>query len=135
MHDDDSLQKLRDGQHIVVFTIILSIAAIVLTVVLPKTGDTKDLQGFLRMVVPILAAIISIFGVLKISAGLGYGFFTRLLIFISLFIPIVSLIVLLVLNGKATKALRAAGYKVGLFGAQGRSRASTPRARYLQIPK
>jgi hypothetical protein len=34
-----------------------------------------------------------------------------------MFVPLVGLIVLLVLNSKATAKLRAAGYRVGLLGA------------------
>jgi hypothetical protein len=34
-----------------------------------------------------------------------------------MFVPLVNLIVLLVVSGRATRALRGAGYRVGLLGA------------------
>lgn len=38
-------------------------------------------------------------------------------LYAGLIIPLIGLITLLILNSKATAALRAAGYKVGLLGA------------------
>jgi len=41
----------------------------------------------------------------------------KIVIGVCMFIPLVSLITLLLLNSRATTALRAAGYRVGLLGA------------------
>jgi hypothetical protein len=53
-----------------------------------------------------------------LGAGLGYGVLTRIVLVIMLFVPLVNLVVLLALTTSGTTALKASGYKVGLFGAR-----------------
>jgi len=73
--------------------------------------------GILNIIALLTGVVLAIVGVVRLSSGLGYGIAARILIIISMFIPLVSLLVLLMLSSKATAVLRSAGYKVGLLGA------------------
>jgi hypothetical protein len=53
-----------------------------------------------------------------LMAALQRPIVSRILAAISQFIPLVGLIVLLVVNQRATRTLREAGYHVGLMGAR-----------------
>lgn len=64
----------------------------------------------------VFAAVSSIIGLVLLLWGFHYSPIMICCIFILLLIPIINLITLLVLNAKATKTLRKAGYKVGFFG-------------------
>jgi hypothetical protein len=55
-----------------------------------------------------------VISVLRLAKALGMS---QVLYAILMFVPCVSLIVLLMLNGKATAQLKQAGIKVGLMGA------------------
>jgi hypothetical protein len=68
-----------------------------------------------------------LFAVLRVARSLAYSTAEKVLLFIGMFIPLVNLITLLALNGKATYRLRDAGVRVGFFGAD-LSRMSGPEA-------
>ena len=57
--------------------------------------------------------------VLHLAAKLGTGLLSRVLMIIGMFLPLIPVIVLVSMNGRATKTLRAAGVRVGLLGVPG----------------
>jgi hypothetical protein len=61
--------------------------------------------------------VLSILGLFAMASALRFSTGAKVLLAIAMLIPLVNLIVMLVLNAKATKALRAGGYTVGLLGA------------------
>jgi len=95
------------GQRLVIYAILMQVAGVGLTKVLGPWADLIVL-GALGM---------SLFGVFRVSTGLGYSTVSKVLIIVLMFVPIVSLITLAIVNSKATTALRASGYRVGLLGA------------------
>jgi hypothetical protein len=114
--NSDSVEKVRIGQRWILFAILLNIALVGLAFI-PKNDALIAVFGVLSIVLIIASLILSLLGVLRLSAGLGYRLPARILIVILMFVPLVSLLVLLMLNSKATAVLRAAGYKVGVLGA------------------
>jgi hypothetical protein len=70
----------------------------------------------LLLLLALAVIIMSIVGILKLLSGLGYGITEKVLQVVLQFIPVVNLICLVLLNVRANKALRAAGYEVGLLG-------------------
>ena len=66
----------------------------------------------------------SFFGIVSVGRGLEYSMRKQSLTAVLMLIPFVNIVTLLVLSNKATKFLKDAGYKVGLFGA--RALAVTP---------
>lgn len=101
------MEKVASGQKLVLWAVLLNLITYGLTYVI---GDIALLLG-------IGAIVLSLVGLFKLASGLAYSTGAAIGFLILLFIPLIGLITLLVLNSKATKALRAAGYKVGLFGA------------------
>lgn len=108
--DPDSaerLEKLASGQKLVIWSIALSLASIALQFVI----------GLLAFVIGFATLILSIIGVLRLCNGFGYGAGHKVVYIVCLFIPLVSLIMLIVLSVRATRHLRDGGYTVGLMGA------------------
>jgi uncharacterized membrane protein len=62
--------------------------------------------------------VMSIMAVWLVGKGLDFPLWGRLLALLCLFIPFANLMILISLSVRATSALRAAGYDVGLFGAR-----------------
>jgi uncharacterized membrane protein YhaH (DUF805 family) len=76
-------------------------------------------DGILTLILMCLALLGQLWAllcVINLMAALGYDTGIRILLIILMFIPCVSLIVLLSLNVQATKFLRARGLRVGLMG-------------------
>ena len=67
--------------------------------------------------VALVITILLIIMVVKTTDALGWSTGGKVGAAICMFIPCVSLIMLIVINSAAVKALKAAGYKVGLMGA------------------
>ena len=112
-----ALDKVRTGQKQIIFAILLNVSVIGLGLI-PKSHDIAAIFGLFAALGMVTALILSLFGVLRLSDGLGYSIGNRILFVLLMFLPLVSLIILLMLNGKGTRALQAAGYKVGILGAR-----------------
>lgn len=95
------------GQRLIIYAILAQLGALAL----------KGVLGPLAGLVLLGALGMSLFGVYRVSKGLGHSTPIKIVIGVCMFIPLVSLITLLLLNSRATTALRAAGYRVGLLGA------------------
>ena len=100
------IELIRTGQKLLIYAILLNIAGSVIAVFAPQLA-------FLQL----LVLGVSIVGMVKLFQGFNTAMWARVLMFLSMLIPLVNLIVLLRLNARATRELRAAGYKVGLMGA------------------
>lgn len=103
------VEKIRIGQKLLIYAILLNIGVSLAAISLPILG-----------LLQFLVLGVSIFGLVRLFQGMRTAMWARVLLFISMIIPLVNLLVLLGLNGRATKALRRAGYKVGLMGASKR---------------
>lgn len=99
-------EQVASGQKLVIYALLLYLAAILLQLLI------GDLAALLFLAV----LVMSLIGVVRISSGLGYGVGSRVVLVIAMFLPLVNLITLLLLNARATRRLRAAGYRVGFFG-------------------
>lgn len=87
-------------------------------------GILNGVGADLAVVVPVaaIAAVAAIIGLLRLTSGLGYSTGHQILLFLLVFVPLASLIMLVIVNARATKALRAGGYHVGLLGASPKKR-------------
>lgn len=103
----NNIEKVASGQKLIIWAILLNILTLCLSFAI---GDSASL-----LVIGVL--ILSLIGLFQLTAGLGYSIGAKIGFVILLLLPLIGLITLLILNSKATKALRAAGYKVGLLGA------------------
>lgn len=101
------IERVASGQKLIIYAILVQFLAVGLQVAF---GDIASLVG-------IVAVVMSLIGMFRLASGLGYSLGVKILLVILLLVPLIGLITLLVLNSRATKALRGAGYKVGLLGA------------------
>lgn len=70
-------------------------------------------------IIALVIAITSLVLVIKLTTAMGWATLHVVLSAVAMFIPLINLITLIVINLKAIKILRAAGYQVGLLGAKG----------------
>jgi hypothetical protein len=101
------IERVASGQKLIIYAILINIIATILQITVhPAIG----LLGLVSLVM-------SVIGIIKLATGLSSSLIAKIIYVILMFIPLINLITLLVLNSRATKALRANGYKVGLLGA------------------
>lgn len=109
---DGGLEDVAAGQRM----LILAIAANVgFGVMRGALGDNWAVLGPLALV----ATGVAIGGLLRLSHGLGYPEWKKIVLVFLAFVPLLNLVMLAMVSDRATKALRAGGYEVGLFGARG----------------
>jgi hypothetical protein len=106
--DHEALRSVASGQKLIIYSILLSLAGFALA---------KPL-GMLVLALNLAAAIMSIVGAVRIAGGLGQGTGAKILYVIAMLIPLISLIIMITLSIRATRALREGGYEVGLLGAR-----------------
>lgn len=68
-------------------------------------------------VLAIVVVVVQIFAVVRISRALQENLSTAIVFGLLMLLPFLSLIILLALNGMASKRFQQAGIRVGLFGA------------------
>lgn len=105
--DEPQTEQVASAQKLIIYAILAYFAAAVVRVLLGPVG----------LLVGVAALLMGLVGAYRLCTGLGYPMAIRVLLMLLMCVPLVSLIVLLVLNGKATRRLRDAGYRVGLLGA------------------
>ncbi len=101
------MTQLASGQRLVIYGILIYVGA----AVLPATIRP------LVVVLCMAAFVVSVVGIIRLAWGMGHSLVVKILLLVSMLVPLVNLIALLVMSSQATARLRAAGYKVGLLGA------------------
>ena len=105
--DNLNIERVASGQKLIIYAILINIVATILQMAVhPAIG-----------LVGLVSLVMSIIGVVKLATGLSSSLIAKIIYVVLMFIPLINLITLLVLNSRATKELRANGYKVGLLGA------------------
>jgi hypothetical protein len=95
---------------VLVFTLGLSAAGVA------STGIPILVVAVVFTLVRLAILALMMIGVFNLAAAMGSSMASRILFVIAMIIPLVNLIVLLVLNQKATGLLRQHNIKVGLMG-------------------
>ena len=108
MEENYDLKKIATAQRGVLMCVLVYILCI--------ASNFIGLGG-IAIYVMIPLVLVAMFFVFKLAQALNYSMVVAILCCILLVVPLVSLITMLVLNGKATKILKENGIKVGLFGA------------------
>jgi hypothetical protein len=104
------LQNVATGQRLMILALVVNIFAYI---------AARAVDPIVGLGVGIIGLALAITGMIQATSGLGFSTPRKVLYVIGLFIPLVAIIVLALVSGEATKALRANGYKVGFFGAKG----------------
>ncbi len=103
-----AMEDIASGQKLIIYAILVQFLTVGLQAAF---GGVAGLIG-------IIAIVMSLLGMFRLASGLGYSIGVIIVLVILLLVPLIGLITLLVLNSRATKALREAGYTVGLLGAR-----------------
>ena len=127
--DAERVQGLRSGQKLAIYAILIYLVAIVVQTSLRSTALSPGTHGLLMavgsgllLIAGSLAALImSLMGVWKMGYGLGVGTILRVVMLIFMIVPLINILLLLVVNARATRKLRQAGYRVGFLGVSGRT--------------
>lgn len=104
--DGADIESVAAGQKLVIYAVLAYFFAAALRVAI----------GPLAFLVLFVSLGLAIAGILKLGEGLGFSTLAKIGCVVLMFVPLVGLIMLLVLNSKATTRLRAAGYRVGFLG-------------------
>lgn len=105
--DNVDIDAIAGGQKLVIFAILVYFIA----------AASRLAIGQLALLIALVSLGLAIAGIIKLSAGMGFSTLTKIVCVVLMFVPLVGLLMLLVLNSKATTRLQAAGYRVGLLGA------------------
>ncbi|MGH8054814.1 MAG: hypothetical protein ACREP4_12935 [Stenotrophomonas sp.] len=115
-----SAKEVAIGQKSAIRAVLITATVVVAMMIAPTLGISEQAGAYVVLgawALLLVASIMSVYGMIKISNGLGWSFLTKAFVFLLLFVPLISTITVLVLSAKATAFLRGAGYKVGLLGA------------------
>lgn len=114
---DERLQGLIGGQRTVIFAILIYLGSVFLALAEPSALPPDALDSVLK--VGFLVSVgVSLVGVVRLSNGLGYHPLLTFVVCLLVLVPCAGILLLLSLNSQATSRIKAAGYKVGLFGAR-----------------
>lgn len=107
------IKKVASGQKLIILAILVNLVSTVLQFTVHPYLGALGLIG----------SVMAIIGLIRMMSGLKKPVALVVVMCFAMLIPVLNLLVLLSQNAQATKALRNAGYEVGLFGA---SETSTP---------
>ena len=102
-----NIEKIASGQKMIIYGILLYFLGV----------GGQFVIGPIAILLVLGTFILGIIGIVRLASGFNYSVFRIILLIIGMIIPLVGLLILLSLNARATKELRASGYKVGLLGA------------------
>ncbi|HEX2058959.1 MAG TPA: hypothetical protein VHI71_11400 [Actinomycetota bacterium] len=108
---DSALEDVAAGQRMLILAIVVNVVAGVLR---GAVGDNWAVIG----PVVLVAAGVAIGALLRLTHALGFSEWKKVALVLLAFVPLVNLVMLAMVNERATKALRAGGYEVGLLGAR-----------------
>jgi hypothetical protein len=112
---DGLMGQVAFGQKRMIQAILLQLGGIVLGVLSAAVGGAP-VVAIANLIVGIAALGLSISGLMKTSRGLQINPVIRGLLVVCLLLPLINLVTLVLLNSRATRSLRAAGYHVGFLG-------------------
>lgn len=103
-------EQVCSGQRFAVWAILLNLITVPLLLV-PEAA-------LIRASLILVAVVLAVFGIVRMSRGLNISLTLIVLMAMGLFIPFLNLVILLVINARATRFLRDHGYVVGMLGAK-----------------
>lgn len=105
--DDEEIGKIASGQRLLNISVVLSYVFY----------NMKSIDLPLSFFFTLVLFAMTIIGLLRLTKGLHYSQLPKIIAIPCGLLPLVNLIVLVMTNRQASKRLRNAGFKVGLFGA------------------
>ena len=109
-HETDRLAQICSGQRFAVWAIMLNLLTVPLMLV-PQAAEV-------RAALILIAIVLAVFGIVRMSRGLNISLIIIVLMAMGMVAPFLNLVILLIINARATRFLRDHGYTVGLLGAK-----------------
>jgi hypothetical protein len=109
------LKRVASGQRMMVWSVL----GMILVNVLARPERVGDVGYLFGGLLSLVCIVFSIIGAVRLARALGSNVIMCVLGAICMIIPLVNLITMVLMSMRATRALKAAGYKVGLLGARG----------------
>ena len=116
------VRTVAKAQKLVLLAIALYIAVLVMRAVFILVGTDTVIVYAVASLVPLIALaalVMALIGVYQLTVAFDYSMAVRVLCLVLMFVPPAGLVMLAILNSRATSLLRAAGLKVGLLGFHG----------------
>ena len=110
----------RQIMWVILISIALTVALVARGVVMATPAPGAELWMMLAVIVVVRVGMIVLMmvGVYRLTTALHMGMTARVLYMLAMLVPYLGIILLLIVNQKATKLLNAHGIKVGLMGAK-----------------
>lgn len=108
--EEDDLEKAARGQKVLVYSILLGFVA--------NAMARSGVHPAVLLAVFIALVVYSLWGVVILSSGLRQRTGVTIFFMVASCIPLVSILAWIILSVRATRRLRAAGWRVGLLGAR-----------------
>lgn len=108
--DDEDQDKAAQGQKILIRSLLLGFVL--------NAMNRGGVPPVIVLVLALLVTIYSLWGVVRLSSGLGKSTASTIAFMVLSFVPLGNLVVWIYLSVQASRRLRAAGWQVGLLGAR-----------------
>lgn len=103
-------EQVCSGQKLAVGAILLNLISVPFLMV-PE-------GAVIRAPLVLIAIVLAVLGIVRMARALGINLIVIVLMAMAMVIPLVNLVILLIINARATSFLRDHGYTVGMFGAK-----------------
>ena len=103
-------EQVCSGQRFAVWAILLNLITVPLLLV-PEGAS-------IRAVLILVAIVLAVFGIVRMSRGLDISLVLIVLMAMGMVVPFLNLVILLIVNARASRYLRSHGYSVGMLGAK-----------------
>lgn len=110
------LEDVAQGQKLVIYAILMNLLLFGLNAIGRNGGGLG--VTVLSACALLACVVLGWTGIYRLARGLGCALWLRLVLLPMMLVPLLGLLIMLMLSGRATKHLRAAGYSVGLLGAR-----------------
>lgn len=108
--DSVRAEQVCSGQKLAIWAIMLNLISIPFLMV--PDG------ALIRAPLVLVAIVLAVLGIVRMARALGISLILIVLMAMAMVIPLANLVILLVINARATRFLRDHGYTVGMFGAR-----------------
>ena len=111
IEENEKLSLAAGGQKIAIYCIVLNLG-------LQAVSRSQSWHALVVLALSILLGIYALVGVVRMCSGLARTQNAKIAFMVTSFVPLLNIVSLLYLSAHTTKALRSAGWRVGLLGAR-----------------
>ena len=118
--DKYDYRRVASAQRLLLIAILLKLLILATYMGIPVVMDDQAVIRAVITVLRIAEILINIFSIVclfRLALSLRWGGCSVALLAIGVFVPLLGLILLFIVNGKASTILQQSGYRVGLLGA------------------